>query len=908
MGLTPMMKQYFEVKDRYKDCILFFRLGDFYEMFFEDAKTASKELELVLTGRDCGLEEKAPMCGIPYHASNGYIGKLISKGYKVAICEQVEDVSKAKGIVKRDVVKVITPGTYSDSSFLSEDMNNYIMSIFLDYKNNGMSISTTDISTGDFYTTSFELNEALVLDEVSKFNPKEILISSNCENKFLESLSKASNALFNVLYMDFSENLNFKIKEQFADENIEDFNDLEKISIYGLVSYLLNTQKTNLTNINKINKYNIVDYMTIDSNSRRNLELTENLWEKTKMGSLLWVLDNTKTSMGSREIRRWVEQPLINKSLIENRLGGVEELYNSISLNEDIRSLLHDIYDIERIVGKVSSKNVNAKDLLSLKISLNKIPSIKEILKGCESTLLNKYFNDIDELQDVKELLQIAIHEEPSLSIKEGNIIKDGYNETIDELRTAKLHGKEWIASLENREREFTGIKSLKVGFNKVFGYYIEISRANYDLIPEGRYIRKQTLANAERYITDELKQMEDKILGAEEKLFALEYELFTKIRDEVEKTISRMQKTAKIIAEIDCISSLAIVALENNYVKPLIDEDGEISIKDGRHPVVEKVISRGEFVANDTLLNKSSNQLLIITGPNMAGKSTFMRQVALITLMSQIGSFVPASYAKIGICDKIFTRIGASDDLAGGKSTFMVEMWEVSNILKNATKNSLVILDEVGRGTSTYDGLSIAWSVIEYICKNNNLKFKTLFATHYHELTSLENEIEGIKNYSVSVKEIDNTIVFLRKIVEGGADQSYGIEVAKLAGLPEKVIARAKEILSSLEEDKQSSSKTLKETSSSPYIIKEQEEIIYNNTCDACEYKVKSEETIEKKETQEVAISKEETIENIQLDFNLLAKEGLINDLKNLNILEMTPMDAMNKLYSLIKDAKSIN
>ena len=903
MGLTPMMTQYFEVKDRYNDCILFFRLGDFYEMFFDDAKTASKELELVLTGRDCGLEEKAPMCGIPFHASNGYIGKLISKGYKVAICEQVEDVSKAKGIVKRDVVKVITPGTYSDSSFLSEDMNNYIMSIFLDYKNNGMSLSTTDISTGDFYTTSFELNEALVLDEVSKFNPKEILISSNCENKFLESLSKASNALFNILDMNFSEDLSSKIKEQFLREDISDFNVLEKTSIYALISYLLNTQKTTLTNINKINKYNIVDYMTIDSNSRRNLELTENLWEKSKIGSLLWVLDNTKTSMGSREIRRWVEQPLINKSLIENRLGGVEELYNSIDLNEDIRSLLHDIYDIERIVGKVSSKNVNAKDLLSLKISLSKIPNIKEILKECESTLFKNYFNEIDELEDVKGLLEKAIHEEPSLSIKEGNIIHDGYNETIDELRTAKLHGKEWIASLENREREFTGIKSLKVGFNKVFGYYIEISRANYDLIPEGRYIRKQTLANAERYITDELKQMEDKILGAEEKLFALEYELFTEIRDEVEKAISRMQKTAKIIAEIDCISSLALIALENNYIKPLIDEEGEISIKDGRHPVVEKVISRGEFVANDTLLNKTSNQLLIITGPNMAGKSTFMRQVALITLMAQIGSFVPASYAKIGICDKIFTRIGASDDLAGGKSTFMVEMWEVSNILKNATKNSLVILDEVGRGTSTYDGLSIAWSVIEYICKNSSLKFKTLFATHYHELTSLENEIEGIKNYSVSVKEIDNNIVFLRKIIEGGADQSYGIEVAKLAGIPDKVIIRAKEILSSLEDEK---------NASSPYIVKEQEEVIYNSSCDSCEYKTNSKETayknIEIHQIEEVALAIEEPKQNLHLDFNLIAKDSLIDGLKNLDVMEMTPMDAMNKLYKLVKEAKSIN
>lgn len=914
MSLTPMMKQYFEIKDKYKDCILFFRLGDFYEMFFEDAEKASKELELVLTGRDCGLENRAPMCGIPYHASNGYIGRLISKGYKVAICEQVEDPSKAKGIVKRDVIKVITPGTYNDPNYIDESMNNYIMSIYIDKEKSNMSLSITDISTGDFYNTSCNFNKNLLIDEITKFNPKEILVPSYIENKLLEDISKISNSLFTIIDVDFTSEALDKLKNQFYREDLDNYNLSEKISMFILLDYLLNTQKTSLTNINKINKYNIVDYMTIDSNSRKNLELTENLWEKSKHSTLLWVLDKAKTSMGSREMRRWIEQPLINKSLINNRLDGVDELYNSLSLNEDIRTALDDIYDIERILGKISNKNANAKDLLSLKASLNKIPTIKSILKGCNSPILSSFEEEIDELKDIKDLLEKSIKEDPSMSLKEGNIIKDGFNETIDELRKAKLHGKEWIASLENKEREFTGIKSLKVGFNKVFGYYIEISRANYNSIPEGRYIRKQTLANAERFITDELKQMENKILGAEEKLFSLEYEIFTEIRDNVEKSISRIQKTAKIISDLDCLSTLALIALENNYVKPIIDEEGEIIIKDGRHPVVEKVINTGEFVSNDTKLNKSDNQLLIITGPNMAGKSTYMRQVALITLMAQIGSFVPASYAKIGICDKIFTRIGASDDLAGGKSTFMVEMWEVSNILNNATPKSLVILDEVGRGTSTYDGLSIAWSVIEYISKKPSLRCKTLFATHYHELTMLENELEGIKNYSVAVKEIDNSIVFLRKIIEGGADQSYGIEVAKLAGLPKEVINRAKEILSNLEEEKNEVNSVMSKVSSNGYdeIIKE--ETIYLNSyikekeCKNSDLNINNEENTIK---ENITLKDDSSLKNedlLQLDFTSIEKDNLIENIKNIDILSMTPLETMNKLYDIVKKAKELN
>ncbi|MGN0026973.1 MAG: DNA mismatch repair protein MutS, partial [Clostridium sp.] len=600
--------------------------------------------------------------------------------------------------------------------------------------------------------------------------------------------------------------------------------------------------------------------------------------EKSKKGSLIWVLDKTSTSMGGRAIRKWIEEPLIVKSEIEKRLNGVEELFSNNYFNEDLRMLLKEIYDIERIVGKISNKNVNAKDLISLRHSIEKLPSIKEHLSEANSSILKEWFNDLDELLDIKELLSKSILDEPSISLKEGNIIKDGYNDEVDSLRTAKFHGKEWIAALENREREFTGIKSLKVGYNKVFGYYIEISKANYASIPEGRYIRKQTLANAERFITQELKEMEDKILGAEEKLISLEYNLFLEVRELIEKEIPRLKQSARIIGNLDALSTLALIALENDYVKPSVNDNGIIEIKEGRHPVVEKVIGNGEFVSNDTLLNIDNNRLLLITGPNMAGKSTYMRQVALITLMAQIGSFVPAKSANISICDKIFTRIGASDDLAGGKSTFMVEMWEVSNILKNATSRSLVLLDEVGRGTSTYDGLSIAWSVIEYISKNNNLKCKTLFATHYHELTKLEGNIEGVKNYSVAVSEVDDNIIFLRKIVEGGADQSYGIEVAKLAGLPNEVINRAKEILASLEGNK--------------------EEIKH--------IEVIKEVAIEKEEKPKKN-KKSNKDENYQLDFTIIEKENLINSIADLDVMSLTPMDAMNTLYKLTLEAKKL-
>ncbi|EHA6440357.1 DNA mismatch repair protein MutS [Clostridium perfringens] len=908
MKLTPMMRQYFEIKENYKDCIIFFRLGDFYEMFFEDAETAARELELVLTGRDCGLEKRAPMCGIPFHASNSYIGRLVAKGYKVAICEQVEDPKFAKGIVKRDVIKVITPGTYTDSSFVEETKNNYIMTIYADLERNRCSLAITDISTGDFLATEGELEKGVILDEISKFNPKEIILLDSLDQELIKDITLTTPALISRKPIEyFEEKFEEVLNAQFGEKS-NSLSLMIKKSSNALVKYILDTQKISLTNINDIEVYSLVDFMTIDLSSRRNLELTENLREKSKKGSLLWVLDKTETSMGSRMLRRWIEEPLVNKEKITLRLNAVEELFNDLSLNDSLKEALHDIYDIERILGKISNKNANAKDLIALKTSIGKIPNVKGIIENCTSSLLKNYHHNLDDLRDIYDLLEKSIKEDPSLTLKDGDLIKDGFNSEIDELRLAKTNGKDWISSLENREREFTGIKSLKVGFNKVFGYYIEISKANYSSIPEGRYIRKQTLANAERFITPELKEIEEKLLGASEKLCSLEYDIFLDIRNEVENHIDRLKTTAKIIAELDCISNLAFVALENDFIKPEINEDGETKIENGRHPVVEKVIPKGEFIPNDTIINKDDNQLLIITGPNMAGKSTYMRQVAIITLMCQIGSFVPASKANISVVDKIFTRIGASDDLAGGKSTFMVEMWEVSNILKNATENSLVLLDEVGRGTSTYDGLSIAWSVIEYICKNKNLRCKTLFATHYHELTKLEGEIHGVRNYSVAVKEVDNNIIFLRKIIEGGADQSYGIEVAKLAGIPDEVINRAKEILEKLEMEssKDNLDLALKEVNVSKEEMKE--------ASIEASYEVKEtlveEDKIEIKEeviskSSEAKTHKED--DQIQLDFSAIGKDNLIKELSEVDILSLNPMEAMNRLYALVKEAKNL-
>lgn len=941
MALTPMMVEYMKTKEQYSDCILFYRLGDFYEMFFEDAITVSRELELVLTGKNCGLEERAPMCGIPHHAAAAYIPRLVNKGYKVAICEQLEDPKQAKGIVKRGVVKIITPGTFVDNNSNLENDNTYLMAIHEDGEIIG--IATSDISTGEFKTTSFSYSMASLLDEIAKLSPKEILLDENTSEDIINEIKGVCSAL--ITKKNFNEFLVSKeeLIAQFSDLEAGALENLREITSRVLLKYIYETQMMSLSNINLLEQYEIVNYMVIDSNSRRNLELTESIREKTKKGSLLWALDKSATTMGGRTIRRYIDEPLIVKSQIEKRLSGVEELYNSIGFNEDLRRALKEIYDIERIVGKISNKNVNAKDMLSLKASLEKIPELKELLKYAKSDLLMEYYENLDELSDVRTLLEDSIKEDPSLTIKEGNIIKDKYNELVDELRDVKLHGKEKIAALENEEREFTGIKSLKVGYNKVFGYYIEISKANFDSIPEGRYIRKQTLANAERYITEDLKNLENKILGSEEKLVNLEYDLFVEIRDKVEKEIGRLKKAARIISNLDAVSTLALVALENDYVKPKINEEGTIEIKDGRHPVVEKVIGNGEFVSNNTTCNQTDKELLLITGPNMAGKSTYMRQVALITLMAQIGSFVPAAEADISICDKIFTRIGASDDLAGGKSTFMVEMWEVSNILKNATSKSLVLLDEVGRGTSTYDGLSIAWSVIEYITKNKDLRCKTLFATHYHELVKLEGILPGVKNYSVAVKKTKDSVVFLRKIIEGGADESYGIEVAKLAGLPDEVIDRAREILCDLEGE----NKFDIENVSSFSEIKENEESFKEAAIDVNESRVIVEEKIssdasvnvyenkldidksnnlkeiekqkqiieelqnEIKQLKEEKYSKKHkknTNDSMQIGFDSLEKDSFIKEISKIDILGLNPMEAMNRLYKLVSDSKKLS
>ncbi len=882
-----MMIQYFDIKETCTDCILFFRLGDFYEMFFTDAELAAKELELVLTGRDCGLEKRAPMCGIPYHAANTYVGRLIQKGYKVAICEQVEDPAQAKGIVKREIIKIITPGTYTDSGFLEESKNNYVMSIFIDKKTDFCGLCFCDVSTGEFSCTDTKLSLVDILDEISKFSPKEIIVSEDISVEMLGAIKERFNVSYSSYPNDYFITKDYSlIENQFHNFYENTLSEALLRSITGLLSYIMDTQKNSLSHIDTIGYYDILDYVSLDGNSRRNLELTETLRDKTKKGSLLWVLDRTSTAMGARRLRKWLDQPLINKSLIEERLDSVSELKNNISKHEDLKDVLTDIYDIERLVGKISSKNVNAKELISLKNSIEKIPKVKSILAGLNSKLMREIFIGLDALKDIYDTLDKSIIENPAISIKEGNIIKAGLNAEIDELRLAKAHGKEWIATLENDEKGITGIRSLKVGYNRVFGYYIEITKANIPLIPEGRYIRKQTLSNAERYITPELKEMEEKILGAEEKLVNIEYQVFTGIREDIEKHVERMKNTAMLISEIDCLSSLATIAIENNYTKPEINTKGIFNIKGGRHPVVEKMMPTNTFIENDTIMDTVDNQLLLITGPNMAGKSTYMRQVALITIMAQIGSFVPCTFADISICDRVFTRIGASDDLAAGKSTFMVEMWEVSNILQNATNKSLVLLDEVGRGTSTYDGLSIAWSVIEYICKNSNLRSKTLFATHYHELTKLEGMVKGVKNYSVAVKKIRNEIVFIRKIVPGGADKSYGIEVAKLAGLPKDVISRANEILEVLEN-------------------------LNNTEIDLIDKKTFSKKTNEKLiETtdKEVAITYESNIvkdEMVQINFTDIEKDNILKEIKNINILNLTPMDGFNKLYELVNRAK---
>ncbi len=803
--VTPMMQQYLDIKEQYKDCILFFRLGDFYEMFFSDAELASRELEITLTGRDCGLQERAPMCGVPFHAADNYVARLVSRGYKVAICEQVEDPALAKGIVKRDVIKVVTPGTVTDITMLDERKNNYLMSV---YKNgNFYGLAAVDITTGDFYGTriTWGNTRGKLFDEIAKYLPSEIIVNNelNMDNELTSEIKQR----FNTYVSTFEEasfeygNAMDTLKNQFENRamNIQEY-DIAVNASGALLKYLESTQKVNLSHIQNFNSYALEEYMILDASSRRNLELTETMREKSKKGSLLWVLDKTMTSMGGRLLRKWIEQPLINYGDISLRLDAVEELKSKFMARVEARELLKRVYDIERLMGKVILGSVNCRDLIALKNSMCQIPYIKNLLDGFETEYIKTCYQQLDSLEDVCNLIDISIIDDPPVTIKEGGIIKDGYNSEVDKLRMASIQGKDWIAALEASEREKTGIKNLKVGFNRVFGYYIEITKSYFYLVPE-EYIRKQTLSNCERYITPALKEIEDNILGAEEKIVQLEYSLFVQIKDKIAEQLSRIKLTARALAEIDVLASLAEVADREGYCKPDVSVSDKIEIVDGRHPVVEKMTDKSGFVPNDTVLDMEEDRLAIITGPNMAGKSTYMRQTALIVLMAQIGSFVPAASAKIGLVDRIFTRVGASDDLASGQSTFMVEMSEVANILINATKRSLLVLDEIGRGTSTFDGLSIAWAVIEYIVSKEQLGCRTLFATHYHELTELEGKLPGIKNYCITVKEKGEDVIFLRKIIRGGADGSYGIQVARLAGVPQPVIDRAKEILANLDD-----------------------------------------------------------------------------------------------------------
>lgn len=802
MALTPMMQHYLLTKEEHPDCILFYRLGDFYEMFFDDAKIVSKELELTLTGKDCGLEERAPMCGIPHHAVNTYIPKLIEKGYKVAICEQVEDPKDAKGIVKREVVKIVTPGTITELTMLDERKNNYISSIY--YTKDECAISFCDISTGQFSVSSLKgLDvDTRTINELAKIGPSEIVIANETEkNKIFMKKLKMYIQSYISIYNNTEDN---SYLNEIVSKCGVKLSSLEYRCSSVLMNYIEETQKSALNQINKLNVYQIDKYMQLDNATRKNLEILEANREKTKRGSLLWVLDETVTAMGGRLLRKWLESPLLNKEEIENRQNAVETFVNDNILRESVREILKTVYDIERLVSKVVSSNVNARELISLKRSLENIPNLKKIL--IEKQNKNKYIQEmverIDTLRDIYDLLEASIVEDAPITIKEGGIIKDDFSKEVDEYRSASRDGQKWLMELEANEKEKTGIKGkwLRVGYNRVFGYYIEVTNSYRSMVPEDRYIRKQTLAGAERYITEELKEIEDKILGAKDKLFDLEYKIFCDIRNKVANEVIRIQNTAETIAILDVLCSFAEVAISNNYTKPEISTDGEIKIIEGRHAVVEKALKDEAFIPNDVELNNSTDRFLIITGPNMAGKSTYMRQVAITVYMAQVGSFVPATKAKMSIVDRIFTRIGASDDLAMGQSTFMVEMQELATILENATNNSLVILDEIGRGTSTYDGLAIAWATVEHIVDKENIGAKTLFATHYHELTELENKLDGVKNYSVAVKEKGDDVIFLRKIITGGADESYGIYVAKLAGVKKTVIKRAKEILKYLE------------------------------------------------------------------------------------------------------------
>ncbi|HIV24234.1 MAG TPA: DNA mismatch repair protein MutS [Candidatus Scatomonas pullistercoris] len=873
-----MMQHYVATKKEYPDCILFYRLGDFYEMFFEDAKTVSRELELTLTGKDCGLEERAPMCGVPYHAADVYISRLIEKGYKVAICEQVEDPKKAKGMVKREVIRVVTPGTMLDGQSLDESKNNYLMCIVRTEDRFGVSIA--DITTGECLVTEVDLQRKL-LDEINKFMPAEII----CNQAFLVCgvdvedlkgrLSIALSALDDWYFDDST--CEQTLKEHFHCSSLSglglaDFG-CGTIAAGALFRYLLETQKSNLSQMTHITPYSADKYMLLDSSTRRNLELTETLREKQKRGSLLWVLDKTETAMGARMLRRFLEQPLIDQEEIEGRLDAVEALTRQPMIRDEIREYLKPIYDMERLASRISYQSANPRDLIAFRSSLEMLPFLKQLLNSFEnSRVLLQIQEDMDALEDLCRLITDAVMDDPPLTMKEGGIIKDGYNSRVDEYRRAKNEGKEWLSQLESEEREKTGIRNLRIRFNKVFGYYLEVTNSFKDLVPD-YYVRKQTLANAERYTTTRLKELEDTILGAEDRLASLEYEIFCTVRDTISGEVERIQRTARAVAGLDVFAALSVTAEKNRYVRPKLNQKGRIDIREGRHPVVEQMIPGDMFIANDTYLDNGDHRISVITGPNMAGKSTYMRQTALIVLMAQIGSFVPAEKANIGIVDRIFTRVGASDDLASGQSTFMVEMTEVANILRNATANSLLILDEIGRGTSTFDGLSIAWAVIEYIADTKILGAKTLFATHYHELTELEGKLSGVHNYCIAVKEKGDDIVFLRKIVAGGADKSYGIQVARLAGVPEAVLARARELSDQLMDA--DITLTVKDLAGT------------------------------KKSRTKAPHYDEVDLSQMSL-FDTVKNDAIIEEIDQLDISNLTPVEALNTLYRLQNKIKN--
>ncbi|GFI61227.1 DNA mismatch repair protein MutS [Clostridiales bacterium] len=868
--VTPMMEQYFEIKNKYRHCLLLFRLGDFYELFFEDAIIGSRELGLTLTGKDWGQNERAPMCGVPFHSADGYIDKLVKNGYRVAICEQVEDPKSAKGIVKRDVIRVVTPGTIIDNGVLDENKNNYIMSVYSDAK--GYAIAICDVTTGEFQTTEFiSANaEEKLCDEAARFRPAEIIANDRFQNTACwQKLWDMTNSQINIASGFEYRSAVKTICRHFKIMNITGMGLSEKIfstcACGGLLDYLNETQKNNLEHINKISIYSTNDFMLIDANTRRNLELTETMREKSRKGSLLWVLDKTKTAMGARLMRKWVEQPLIDANDINKRLDSVEELVNDFFLRDEIKETLSTILDFERIMSRIVYKTANARELVNLKSSIEKLPNLKGILEKTKSSYLIELCKNLDTLEDIYAIINSAIVDEPPFSVREGGMIKQGWSKEADSLIQAKQKGSQWIKELEQKERDSTGIKTLRINYNRVFGYYIEVSKSYINQVPKG-YMRKQTLANNERYTTRELDELAELILGSSDKLINLEYDIFCEIREKVASNVDRIQQTAGVVAVIDVIQSLAETAQSQNYVKPIVNDGDIIDIKDGRHPSVEKMADE-TFITNDIYLDGDESRLLIITGPNMAGKSTYMRQTAIITLLAQIGSFVPASEAEIGVCDRIFTRVGASDDLASGQSTFMVEMAEVANILNNATKKSLLILDEIGRGTSTFDGLSIAWAVLEYIADIKQIGAKTLFATHYHELTELEGKLSGVKNYCITVKEEGEDIIFLRKIKRGGADHSYGVQVARLAGLPNKVIKRAGAILKKL------------------------------NAADI------------NKKTKKLADESMEEAENnaTQLDMFNIKETQLIDEINKIDVMSLTPIQALQTLFDLQNKIKGM-